>query len=767
MRLRAPQQFIHTPRPLLRVGGFWTLIAILLVPALAQQQPLASPAAFQDGVVLVGFKPGVSLGRMAIAVAAVGAVDVKTIGAGTHVLSVGPGRVMETIKTLSRNPNVRYAEPDYFAWPAGVPNDANFKLQWGFQNTGQTVNGVTGTAGADERAVSAWNVTTGSAGANAVVVAVVDTGVQYNHPDLETNMWSNPGTIGNCPAGTHGFNILNQTCSPMDDDTVYGGHGTHIAGIIGAATNNVYGVAGLNWTVQIMAVKWIPASTQGTTSNLITALQWVINAKQAGVNVRVVNDSGTWVGTAFSQALSDEIDLLGSNDILFVTAAGNTAQDNDTTPRYPCVYDRANQICVAATDQNDHLWTSSSTTGSNYGINTVDLAAPGVNIYSTKRLTNTGFITGTSMSAGEVSGAAALILSQGYQPVATLKSMILNNVDPLPSLTTFVRTGGRLNVCSAVPGCTTATSASPVNTVAPVVVSTAQFGHQVGAWTGKWTGSPTSFSYQWSRCDSSGANCTPIVGATRSTYAVLANADVGSRLKVSVTASNSLGTAAMSSAASPAVQAAAASSWSVSSTILDGTTISGQVLWQAPPSLPSTSVNNVQFYIDGGLKATDFSSPYNYGSTGSLDTTTLSQGPHVLALRGVDTAAPPSNAYYSAAVIVCNPPKNNGLPGISGTVKEGKTLTTSNGSWTLSPTSFAYQWNRCDSSGANCAAIAGPTANAYVLVEADVGSTIRSAVTATTQCGSSTAALSNPTAVVQATAPIITTTSPLPSGTQN
>src|SRR5438876_12283328 len=116
-----------------------------------------------------------------------------------------------------------------------------------------------------------------------------------------------------------------------------------------------------------------------------------------------------------------------------------------------------------------------------------------------------------------------------------------------------------------------------------------------------------------------------------------------------------MGTASIRSAGSPAVQAAAASSWSVSSTILDGTTISGQVLWQATPSLPTTSVNNVQFFIDGSLKATDFSSPYNYNN-GPLDTTKLSQGPHVLALRGV--ANDLSNAYYSAAVIVCNPPKN-------------------------------------------------------------------------------------------------------------
>jgi Putative Ig domain len=394
------------------------------------------------------------------------------------------------------------------------------------------------------------------------------------------------------------------------------------------------------------------------------------------------------------------------------------------------------------------------------------LAAPGANIYSTKRLTNYGFISGTSMSAGEVSGAAALILSQGYQSVSNLKSMILNNVDPLPSLTGLVRTGGRLNVCNAVPGCATAITATPTNIEAPLVVSTAQFGHGVGAWTGKWGGSPTSFSYQWSRCDGNGANCTPIAGATSSTYMVLANADVGSTLEVSVSASNANGTASVTSAASPTVQAAGASSWSVSSTILDGTTISGQVFWQATSSLASANVNNIQFFIDGNLKSTEFSSPYNYNGTGTLDTTKLTQGTHVLALRGVANDLDLSNAYNSAAVIVCNPPKNTGLPVISGAAKQGKTLTIGNGSWTLNPVSFAYQWNRCDSSGANCAAIAGATANSYVLIDADVGSTIRSAVTATNQCGASSTATSKATAVVQGSAPTVITTS-LPSGTLN
>jgi hypothetical protein len=235
----------------------------------------------------------------------------------------------------------------------------------------------------------------------------------------------------------------------------------------------------MNWTTSILPVKWLDSNGSGSTSQLISALDWVIRAKQAGVNVRVVNDSATYVGTAYSQALSDEIDALGSNDILFVTAAGNTGQNNDdpSVGRYPCRYGRANEICVTASNQSDKLpsW-------ANYGANTVDLAAPGDNIYSTLRNGKYGYVSGGSMASPQVAGAAALILSLGYRSAVDLKSTILSSVDVIPSLSGLVRTGGRLDVCKAIPGCSTSQpTPSPTPSPAPTPKATTLGKTTIGA----------------------------------------------------------------------------------------------------------------------------------------------------------------------------------------------------------------------------------------------------------------------------------------------
>jgi thermitase len=455
--------------------------------SLAAPPGTGHPARYRPGVVLIGFRPGVSpLQRLRIeqGVGArpgrpLAALDTATSAerALTHrigpsfLLHVARGRVLAAVDSLRRESRwVRYAEPDYILAASGqspgtVPDDSFFDLQWGSLNTGQNVNGVSGTPGADDRATEAWNVTTGS---RAIVIGEPDTGVDYTHPDLAPNIWSNPGGIGNCPAGTHGFDVVDSTtpCDPMDEDTDYNGHGTHVAGIMGAVGNNATGVAGMNWRTTILPVKWLSTeNATGTTDQLISALNLLLAAKQAGVNIRVVNDSSVYYGTAYSQALSDEIDELGANGILFVTAAGNSGEDMDANSayvRYPCAYDRPTEICVTASDQNDALpsW-------ANYSPNLVDLAAPGDNIYSTLRNGGYGYISGGSMAAAQVSGAAALILSARDMSPTALKADILDNVDQLPALSGKVRTGGRLDVCAAMPGCgspipdETAVSCSP------------------------------------------------------------------------------------------------------------------------------------------------------------------------------------------------------------------------------------------------------------------------------------------------------------------
>ncbi len=673
-------------------------------------------------------------------------------------MKVDPGHVLAAIQLLKARHEIQYAEPDYLQEldAATLPNDTYIGIQWAAQNTGQTVNGSSGTPGADERTAAAWGISTGT---NSVVVATLDTGIQYSHPDLLTNIWNSPGGINGCPAGTHGYDVLTNTCDPMDEDLAYNGHGSHVGGILGAVTNNVAGVSGVNWTTSIMAVKWIDSNgVQGATSDLITGMDWIIRAKQAGVNVRVINDSATWPGTGFSQALSDEIDLLGANNILFVTAAGNTSQNNDTTPRYPCSYNRPNMICVAATDQNDNL-----ASFSNYGVTTVHLSAPGVNIISTLRSSNYGFINGTSMASPQVAGTAALILSLGDQTVSNLRSMILNNVDPLPSLSGVVATGGRLNVCKALPGCQNAVTSTPAGLAAPVTTGLTQYGAIVGASTGFWSGVPTSFNYQWYRCDNTGSNCSPVTGATSQSYAVLAAADTGATLAVAVTASNSLGSASRQSAASNVV-ASASSPFAITSTIADGATLVGSVQWQATPA---QAVNFVQFYVDGVLRQTQASSPYIYnaGTTGLFDSTTLSNGTHVLGIEALST----DNRTYGfsgVSVTVANggQPQNTALPVISGSAVQGQTLSASNGSWTNNPTSYAYQWSTCDVNGANCSPVSGATTNSLVLIPADVGSTIRISVTASNSSGSGTAT-SLPTAVVAGRLSI--TTGSLPNGSQN
>ena len=322
-------------------------------------------------------------------------------------------------------------------------NDEMFFRQWGLSNSGQ--NG--GLAGADISAMRAWAMTTGS---DQVVVAVLDSGVDYSHPDLANNIWSRPQIIKAyhdddlTSAGpiddVHGFNVINDDGDPMDDN----GHGTHCAGIIGAEGDNGLGIAGVNWTVRIMPLKFMDADGTGTTKDAIEAINYVIDRKRAGVNVRII--SASWGSTAKSRALEDVIRKAYEADILFVAAAGNASSDNDQTPHYPSSYNLGNVISVAALDRNDQL-----ASFSNYGAKSVHIAAPGQEILSTWLEHGFEEKQGTSMATPFVSGVAALILAKNPKmSVDDLRAKLLKSVDKLPALNGKVSSGGRINAAKAV-----------------------------------------------------------------------------------------------------------------------------------------------------------------------------------------------------------------------------------------------------------------------------------------------------------------------------
>ena len=281
--------------------------------------------------------------------------------------------VKEAVKRLRSNPNVEYAEPNYIYKIHYTPNDPLFNQLWGLNNTGQTG----GTFDADIDAPETWDIQRGS---NNLIIGVIDTGVDFTHEDLLANMWINPfetfDGIDNDGNGyiddIHGINAINGSGYPMDDN----GHGTHVAGTIGAVGDNGKGVAGVNHSVKIMSLKFLDAKGAGYLSDAIECIQYVVDMKRRGINIRVTNNS--WGGGGYSQALYDAISLLKDNDILFVASAGNSGSNNDSTPFYPASYALENIISVAATDHNDNL-----ASFSNYGSNSVHVAAPGVNILST------------------------------------------------------------------------------------------------------------------------------------------------------------------------------------------------------------------------------------------------------------------------------------------------------------------------------------------------------------------------------------------------
>jgi hypothetical protein len=411
--------------PILR----WTRTVLLVTCAtlIGGFAAAATPVgAYAPDQLIVRFKPGTAAQERIAARLQLDAEESTPFEmvAGLELLKLRHGAdVFRAVESLSRNPNVMYAEPDFVMTANVIPNDPYYSSQWGLIQSG---------------AEGAWD--SGAQNAPSMVVAIIDTGIQMTHPDLLGNIWVNPGE-------TPGDGIDNDKNGYIDDvngwDFAYGdnnptdgnGHGTHVAGIVGAAGNNVTGTAGVMWRVKLMALKFLDDSGSGLTSNAVKAVQY---ATKKGVLV----SNNSWGGGSYSQALYDAINASRSVGHVFVAAAGNDGRSNDSVPKYPASYTLDNIISVAAIDRYDN-----KASFSNFGVNAVDLGAPGVSVTSTYLNSGYSDLSGTSMAAPHVAGAAALLYNmRPWWKYGTVRNALLNSVVPLAQLAGKVATGGRLDV---------------------------------------------------------------------------------------------------------------------------------------------------------------------------------------------------------------------------------------------------------------------------------------------------------------------------------
>jgi subtilisin family serine protease len=418
------------------------LAAVLLAcayvaPNASAGDALPSDPAVVPGELVVGFDDQATDAEQRHVVQAAGGRVEDTVDSidGVVVTPRGSRTTDQVAAQLSTADPVEFVEPNYVLKDFRTPNDPAFGRQWGLDNTGQ----LGGKAGADVNAVPAWDVSAGG----DVTVAVVDTGIDYNHPDLRQNMWRNPAEVPNgidddnngVVDDIYGADFKNDDGDPSDDSS----HGTHVAGIIGAGGNNGVGGTGVDWNVHLMALKFLDNNGSGNTADAAQAIDYAVKA-----GARVINAS--WGGPAFSFALYKAIRNAGNAGVLVVAAAGNEGSNTDIEPEYPASYDLPNVISVAATDAGDSL-----VDFSNYGARTVDLGAPGDDIYSTvptfANPSGYAYFSGTSMATPFVSGAAALYLSHAPSaPMTQVRDAILQSVDPLPSLAGKTVTGGRLDL---------------------------------------------------------------------------------------------------------------------------------------------------------------------------------------------------------------------------------------------------------------------------------------------------------------------------------
>ena len=425
-----------------RVRNFLAMATVTLTTVIATAT--APQVEAVPGEYVVRLKPNMATMSKSTLSQALGAYVKSTIPSQNIVVVKKPSfeTTISAVKSLSLNPMVDVAEPNFIYRASKTSNDPLMGNLWGLKNVGQKdSSGKVGTPGMDIGVEQAWDITTGS---EKMVVAVIDTGVDFNHPDLKDNLWTNEAEA-NGQAGVdddnngviddiHGFNAITGNGNAQDDQ----GHGSHCSGTIGAKGNDGKGIVGVNWDVKIMAVKFLSASGSGTLEDALKAIDY---ATKMGAKVM----SNSWGGGGFSQTLFDAIKRSNDAGALFIAAAGNDNNNNDSRPTYPANYEVANIIAVAAIDNQGARASFSS-----YGKRTVHVGAPGVNVYSSTGGDYDSW-SGTSMATPHVSGVAALVW--GNEPVLTaveLKNRLLQTARPIAGLKGKTKTGGLVNAFYAL-----------------------------------------------------------------------------------------------------------------------------------------------------------------------------------------------------------------------------------------------------------------------------------------------------------------------------
>lgn len=406
----------------------------------------APEGAYKPGEVIVKFRKGVVQTQAAELHRSLGAQVIRELKGfrGVELVRLPEGvSVKEAIQQYMENPAVEYAEPNYlYRIQETFPNDTYFSQQWSLHNTGQMLNAV---PDADMDMPEAWDIATGS---RDFIVAIIDTGVDYNHPDLGLNIWINTNEIpdngidddnNNYIDDIVGWDFVDDDNQPLD--ALY--HGTHVAGIIGALGNNDMGITGVNWQVRLMPLK-------AGDENGLLPLDAIVNAIYYAVDMGADVINASFGSYSYSETMYVAIAYANYRGVLFVAAAGNETNDNDLNPVYPASYDLPNIISVAASDQDDQF-----ATFSNYGATSVDVVAPGNHTLSTwpTYVQPLGYetIEGTSMATPHVAGLAALLMDYYrnfniYQIKATIETF----VDKLSQFNGYVASGGRVNAYKAI-----------------------------------------------------------------------------------------------------------------------------------------------------------------------------------------------------------------------------------------------------------------------------------------------------------------------------